>query len=735
MITPATNSTLKQSQQFQSVSFGIKHEGLAHIFNVLRNHVYSDKILAVVREYSANSLDAHVESGNQDRPIEVTLPSHLNLAFKVRDYGLGLSEDQVRNIYANYGESTKRGTNEQIGQLGLGSKSAFAYGDNFLIRSFQNGIVTLYNAFIDPSQIGQIAKLHSESTTEEDGVEIEVPVKSNDIDIFRQKAQGLFKYFKIRPIVKGNKEFVLSDDSLIYSGGCFKLTQSVGQSVFVKNAYGAVALMGNIAYPIDPSAINWGEDSGLRTIFQRSIVVDFEIGDLEVSASREALQYTPHTQKNLIAKAKQIKDECLAEVESKMKKGSSMFEAKKLYSSIFDFYSEYSLGFLRGILNKNDLVFNGRPLTNSIWSVISIQDGVREIYATVTEFEKRRSRSGSEKVKGLGRNSIPAAEHSVYVIKDIKSNILNRIAPLCEMENNHLGRVFKKVYLIEPGAGYDQWVKEAQFDAPTIKLSDLPKVSLKDLGYIKKRPIGASAVNKKHSESVFKPLFGKGYTQAKSEHFESTEVDFEAGGIWFEIDRFVPVDTRCHGINNYINFIKFACDFLELDHTKVIAVKTKDSNKFKTSDKWKTVAKWFSENVEKYIADNKIEQKYADQSEYFEAEKIDYGEYFNRITCLLDGVNDKSKEMATLGKHMIEMRHKEFDEVKQKIDKICNWTKIPLKSCKPSHDLSSEWEIVKSKYPLYKMIDGCSLNDWRFNSETKQNVINYINMIDSTAAR
>ena len=167
----------------------------------------------------------------------------------------------------------------------------------------------------------------------------------------------------------------------------------------------------------------------------------------------------------------------------------------------------------------------------------------------------------------------------------------------------------------------------------------------------------------------------------------------------------------------------------------MIAVKTKDSNKFKTSDKWKTVAKWLSENVEKYIADNKIEQKYADQSEYFKAEEIDYGEYFNRITCLLDGVNDKSKEMATLGKHMIEMRHKEFDEVKQKIDKICDWTKIPVKSCKPSHDLSSEWEIVKSKYPLYKMIDGCSLNDWRFNSETKQNVINYINMIDSTAAR
>jgi hypothetical protein len=70
-----------------SVFFGIKKEGFSHIFNVLRNQLYSDKELAVVREYSANAYDAHVQKGISDRPFEVNLPSRLDPFFKVRDFG------------------------------------------------------------------------------------------------------------------------------------------------------------------------------------------------------------------------------------------------------------------------------------------------------------------------------------------------------------------------------------------------------------------------------------------------------------------------------------------------------------------------------------------------------------------------------------------------------------------------------------------------------------------------
>jgi hypothetical protein len=732
MIAQENKSSLKQSQQFQSVSFGIKREGLAHIFNVLRNQLYSDKVLAVVREYSANGLDAQVESGKQDRPIVVTLPNPLNLAFKVRDFGLGLSEQQVHDIYANYGESTKRGTNEQIGQLGLGSKSAFAYGENFLIRSFQNGVVTLYNAFIDPSQVGQIAKLHSESTDEEDGIEIEIPVNQQDINVFKEKAQGLFKYFKIQPIVRGNKEFSIKPNKVSFQGSCFAFIESDdSSSAFVKSSYGAVAVMGNIAYPIDPRSVNWGEDVELVNIFKRNVVIDFKIGDLEVSASREALQYTPHTQKNIIAKAKLIKDECLKDIHDKISTGKSMYEAKCLYNKIFDYYSENSLSFLAGIIKKDDLKFNGKDLTSGVWTTRNVKG---EDYAKIVRYELRQSRryNSKDKVRGERYEAMAANEDYAYVIKDMKSTILNRIAPLCEMENNHLGRKFKKVYLIEPGPEYDQWAKDNQFDAPTIKLSDLPKVSFKDLGYVKPSASNGSSSNAKHSKSVFKPNFAITYTTARSDFFTECEVDIEDGGIWFEIDRFVPVgqEKEYDPTRQFIRNLKEYCEFLGLDHQNVIAVKTKEADQFKNSDKWQTVAQWIGKALNKYVVDNNFQQKYADRKEFVETEQVKHGEYFNLIVSLRDRFVHRNKEMATLAECAYKMQNEDFDAISKKVNNISLWAKVTINTVKPSHDLKAQFEAVRAKYPMYMNMDSCVVG-WRINNIIKNIIVDYVNMVDS----
>jgi HSP90 family molecular chaperone len=188
-------NSLKTHGIQKTVKFGIKASGLAHIFNVLRNQLYSDKIMAVVREYTCNAVDAHIEDGNSDRPIVVTLPTQLLPEFKVRDFGKALTDAEIADVYAFYGESTKRQSNEMIGQLGLGSKSAFAYGDNFVINSFINGTKCIYNAFIDPSQIGQISKIGVEDTDEENGIEIIVPVRDDDHTEFEEKAYSLFRYF------------------------------------------------------------------------------------------------------------------------------------------------------------------------------------------------------------------------------------------------------------------------------------------------------------------------------------------------------------------------------------------------------------------------------------------------------------------------------------------------------------------------------------------------------------
>ena len=65
MIIAEKPTTVKSSGIKDSVSFGIKSDGLHHILNILRNQLYSDKILAIVREVSTNAFDANVDAGNE----------------------------------------------------------------------------------------------------------------------------------------------------------------------------------------------------------------------------------------------------------------------------------------------------------------------------------------------------------------------------------------------------------------------------------------------------------------------------------------------------------------------------------------------------------------------------------------------------------------------------------------------------------------------------------------------
>ena len=78
--------SLKSHGIQNSVNFGIKSSGLHHILGILRNQLYSDKVLAVLREYTCNAVDAHTQAGCPERPIEVILPNAMNPFIKIRDF-------------------------------------------------------------------------------------------------------------------------------------------------------------------------------------------------------------------------------------------------------------------------------------------------------------------------------------------------------------------------------------------------------------------------------------------------------------------------------------------------------------------------------------------------------------------------------------------------------------------------------------------------------------------------
>ena len=86
---------------FETVEFAVQRHNMRHLMSILRDQLYSDKKLAPIREYSCNAYDANVENGKRDVPIKVTLPTTQFPEWKVRDYGKGVSYEDMKNIFCS----------------------------------------------------------------------------------------------------------------------------------------------------------------------------------------------------------------------------------------------------------------------------------------------------------------------------------------------------------------------------------------------------------------------------------------------------------------------------------------------------------------------------------------------------------------------------------------------------------------------------------------------------------
>jgi hypothetical protein len=259
----------------------------AKAFSILSSGLYANKIRAIIRELSCNAIDAHVAAGTQDKPYEVHLPTSLEPYFSIRDYGTGLSHDQVTQIYTTYFESTKTNSNDFIGALGLGSKSPFSYTDNFTVTATQNGKRGIYTAFIGDSGVPSIALMYEEPTLEDNGVEVRFAVTERyDFSKFRDEARAVYKHFSYRPTITGLTNFEFEDPH--YE------TENIIPGVHSGSGGNrSVAIMGNIAYPIEiPNVEQLGD---LAALLQCGLTMEFDIGELDFQASREGLSYIPQT--------------------------------------------------------------------------------------------------------------------------------------------------------------------------------------------------------------------------------------------------------------------------------------------------------------------------------------------------------------------------------------------------------------------------------------------------------
>ena len=323
IITDKTNPVLKSGIGKES-HFNIKDENVAHIFSILRNQLYSDKIGAIIREYVTNAIDAHIEA-NVDRPISVTIPTVFSNEFIVRDYGKGLSPQEIVEIFASYGASTKRQSNSFTGMLGIGSKSAFAYTKSFTVKSRYNGTETIYTAFIDESNIGTIAPIHSQPT-EETGLSIHVTIQRDDFKQLHSSVEEFFKYIDYRPEFLGSATFIPKPKYII-EGSYWKFIEN--QRNYWRREQDVYFVMGNVTYSTTVKILSTQlqiDLDWLERVNESILIVDVPIGKIKPSASRESLEFNEITKKYLFSTLYDLKLELGKIIRERFEKSTTDYE-------------------------------------------------------------------------------------------------------------------------------------------------------------------------------------------------------------------------------------------------------------------------------------------------------------------------------------------------------------------------------------------------------------------------
>lgn len=261
---------------------GFKIANTAHMMEILSKRLYSNPELAVCRELVCNAIDSHVAAGTK-QPVEVFLPDWTNdFRFVVKDYGTGLSEEDVLNLYTTYGASTKQSSNDFIGCLGIGSKSPFAVTEEFSVVSRYNGKSYSYHCY-KQNGMPVCTKLSENPTDEHNGMTITVPFKNNGVSHFISSSEKFFKGV--------SKELVK-----VHSPNPLQFFEDCDYSVSFKGSVGSVFLqkerysddfvrMGQVLYHIP---MQWLRDSAVSSCY--GVVLEVPIGTFTIAASRENIE-------------------------------------------------------------------------------------------------------------------------------------------------------------------------------------------------------------------------------------------------------------------------------------------------------------------------------------------------------------------------------------------------------------------------------------------------------------
>lgn len=753
IITQEKTKRVVSSHDFDSVNCTIDAEDMRYVASLLRNN-YSNPMLAVVREISANALDANQEA-NANRKVEITLPSKFEPKFCVRDFGNGLSQEDVFGLYSKYGKSTKRTSNNYIGAFGIGKFAPLSYGSNFTCVSFHGGNKTSYNIFVNEDDDTKIVKMHEESSSEPSGLSVEVAVSDSDVDKFREICKGFFRFFAYteRPFFHGLEDqdsFFVSYDIALEAKDNSWMIINDQEDYWRKTHRNAHAFMGRVHYPINVSSVDFQslcqDESEARALSSLAeldnLYIRFDIGELKLHHSRESLEYNKPTQRAIIAKLSLIRSQIEEIAKEKLSNADCLWEAKAMYAQVVNALpSELKKVF------ENAFTWQGHKIDSfAFHRAYGLHDSL-----IITEYCKSTDSSATDgyRVRSQKTGRVLVGKQTTLVLQDIKSSHGNALRARTLFNDNPK---LESVYIVYTDDSQAHDVLWADKDGWRLDLVSDKNISYTSKVAKAKLQKGTRASGESRASVQTFEFRGKGYTNSdhwlNSDETESLEKNAKGKLIYVPISNYKVVGDLydLEGLTRSFNGFKGVANKVDssFKDIKLYGIRKKDAEKLDQT-KWVHWDEYRVDFAKSWLVKKQKELRLGAYRVIYKNHSSDLVN-LNRLDCVLGNhsfirnANKNLSEGHVLNEAITAMKScMNSDDLVENLYLLMNlvksfdpnWVKKNLKVDVSWKQIDFLFKEVIDSYPLLVNISK-DIYSWRNLEEENyaKNIIDYISMCD-----
>lgn len=309
----------------------VNAEGVKRLMGYVSESIAKNPIRYCIQEICSNMIDSVVESGKDPIlfPSTITIDNDCVL---FTDRGVGISEERIK-IFTSFGDSTKRESNEQLGNFGIGAKSPFSVTSSFIVESVHEGTKRVWTIFKDEDE-RKYTLDYTCPSEEENQTTIKIPINPRNKHKWLDESLSVCKYFK---------GVWITDQPAFNEAKLVEGTHFYYKQGFVES--GLTITLGSIPYILDPRDLGWKD-------FNLPFAIKFALDEgIYPTISRESIQLDQPTIKKIKARVK----ESLIELKEYLEKPDE--------SNIVSYYA---------FLENPRKIFKFNDVTVSIWrSVIN----------------------------------------------------------------------------------------------------------------------------------------------------------------------------------------------------------------------------------------------------------------------------------------------------------------------------------------------------------------------------